>query len=135
MIATQLDRVRGEFEDSEFFRFLGLEITTLEEGDVELRLPYKPELDNVRSTVHGGVYMSVLDTVMGLFIRSLGYDDTMTIQMQTQFLKPLVGGAMTARAELINKTRSTVLLEGRLYNESGELIGHATGTFKVMKFD
>lgn len=135
MIATQLDRVRGEFEDSEFFRFLGLEITTLEEGDVGLRLPYKPELDNVRSTVHGGVYMSVLDTVMGLFIRSLGYDDTMTIQMQTQFLKPLVGGAMTARAELINKTRSTVLLEGRLYNESGELIGHATGTFKVMKFD
>ncbi|MET3575045.1 PaaI family thioesterase [Bhargavaea ullalensis] len=135
MVASELDRVRADFEDSEYFRFLGLEITKLEEGDVELRLPYKPELDNVRSTVHGGVFMSVLDTVMGLHIRSIGYDDTMTIQMQTQFLRPLVGGAMTARAEVINRTKSTVLLEGRLYNEADELIGYSTGTFKVMKFD
>ncbi|MFC7363906.1 MULTISPECIES: PaaI family thioesterase [Bhargavaea] len=131
MIATDLDRIRADFETSEFFRYLGLQITRLDEEDVELYLPYKKELDNVQSTVHGGVYMSILDTMMGLKIRQLGFEAPVTIQMQTQFLKPLIGEAMTAHAALINQNRSTVLMEGKLHNQAGELIGYATATFKV----
>lgn len=131
---TYLQKVEEEFTTSEFWSFIGLEIQTLKEGYVELRLPYKKEFNNVRSTVHGGIYMSAIDTTMGMMCRSLGYDDVMTIQLSTQFLKPVVGEAFTTSASVIHRSKSTILVEGKMCNEAGELIGHSTATFRVIKY-
>lgn len=129
--AAHLERVREEFETSPFWEFAGLQLQKLEEGDVELYLPYKPEYDNVRGTVHGGMYMSVLDTTMGMLCRSLGTDDVMTIQMATQFLRPVKAQAMYSSAAVINRSRSTALVEGRLFDENDELVAYCTATFKL----
>lgn len=122
-----------EFEKSPYWKFLGLEVKELEQGKVVLVLPYKKDFDNVRDTIHGGVYMSVIDTTMGLLCRSLGCSDVLTIQMNTQFLKPVVGGSIIATAAVISETRSTMLVEGKLFDEYEELIGYSTATFKVIK--
>ena len=126
-----LEQVRQDFESSPFWKFTGLETQKLEAGNVELYLPYRQEYDNVRGTIHGGMYMSVLDTTMGMLCRSLGANDVMTIQMATQFLKPVVQEAVYSKAAVINRTRSTALVEGTLFNEQDELVAHCTATFKL----
>ncbi|MDV6377819.1 PaaI family thioesterase [Sporosarcina sp. GW1-11] len=126
-----LENVRQDFESSPFWKFAGLQTQKLEEGDVELYLPYRPEYDNVRGTIHGGMYMSILDTTMGMLCRSLGTSDVMTIQMATQFLKPVIQEAVYSKASVINRSRSTALVEGKLFNENDEMVAHCTATFKL----
>lgn len=126
-----LSHVREVFETSPFWKFAGLHIQKLEVGDVELSLPYRQEYDNVRGTIHGGMYMSIMDTTMGMLCRSLGANDVMTIQMATQFLKPVVQESMYSRATVINRSRTTALVEARLFNEKDEMVAHCTATFKL----
>lgn len=131
MSTETLFDLMDEFKESPYWKLLGMEIVKLEKGDVELAIPYKKSLDNVRQTIHGGVYMSLLDTTMGLLCRSVGHSDAMTMQMNTQFLKPVIEGSIHATATVISQTRSTMLVEGKLFNEAEELIGFSTATFKV----
>lgn len=128
-----LEKVREDFTESPFWNFIGLEMETLEEGHVMLRLPYQKAFDNVRYTIHGGIYMSVMDTTLGVFCRSLGYDDVVTIQMNTQFLKSVIEGDLYCTASLISQSRNTVLVESKLLNDDQELVGYSTATFKVVK--
>lgn len=133
MNKTHLQKVEQDFTTSEFWKFIGLELLEYGEGKVKLGLPYRKEFDNVRDTVHGGIYMAVLDTTMGMFCRSLGFNDVLTIQMNTQFLKPVVEGDITATAAMVSQSRTTALVEGRLFDENGDLIGFSTATFKTVK--
>ncbi|MCS0654855.1 PaaI family thioesterase [Cytobacillus firmus] len=133
MRAEHLQKVQTDFENSPFWTFIGLELKELKEGYVLLALPIQKEFINVRNSVHGGIYASVMDTAMGMAGRSLGYDEVATLHLNIQYLKSVMEGTVYSEAEIIHQNRSTVLIEGRLMNESGELIGHCTGTFKLSK--
>lgn len=129
-----VEKIRQDFTESAFWNFIGLEIEALDEGHVILHLPYQKAFDNVRNTIHGGIYMSVIDTTMGMFCRSLGFDDVVTIQMNTQFLQSVIEGDLSCTASLISQSRSTVLVEGKLFNDQEEMVGYSTATFKVTKY-
>ncbi|WP_438314420.1 PaaI family thioesterase [Sporosarcina sp. FA9] len=130
---NHLDIVREDFKTSPFWDFIGLQMKELKKGYVELYLPYNPNFRNVRDSIHGGIYASVLDTTMGMAGRTLGSDEVMTIQMNIQFLKPVVEGGIYSEASVISESRSTVLIEGRLFDENKNLIAHSVGTFRVVK--
>lgn len=133
MTNSNLDKVKPDFKTSPFWEFIGLEMKELQKGPVELYLPYNPAFNNVRNSVHGGVYASVLDTTMGMAGRSLGFDEVMTIQRNIQFLKSVIEGAIYSEALVVHQSRSTVFVEGILFDEEKNLIAHSTGMFKVSK--
>ncbi|RBP94408.1 acyl-CoA thioesterase [Cytobacillus firmus] len=133
MTAEHLQKVRADFEGSPFWNFIGLRLNELKEGYILLALPIQKDFINVRNSVHGGIYASVMDTAMGMAGRSLGYDEVATLQLNIQYLKSVMDGTVYSEAEIVHQNRSTVLIEGRLKNEDGELIGHCTGTFKLSK--
>ncbi len=129
-ILTTMKSVQQRFEESPFWQTLGLEYIHAEDGIAEIAFDYKKELNNVVGTMHGGVFMSALDTVMGIATHTLGFKDVITIQLETRFLKPVTHGRVKGLARIISQTRSTTIVEGRLYDEEDELVGFATGTFK-----
>ncbi|MGX9133341.1 PaaI family thioesterase [Rummeliibacillus sp. JY-2-4R] len=122
--------VQQRFEDSTFWQTLGFEFVQAEDGMAEIAFNYREDLTNVVGTLHGGVFMAALDTVMGIATHTLGFDKVVTIQLETRFLKPITQGRVQALGQVITKTRSTVIVEGRLYDEDQELVGLATSTFK-----
>jgi len=132
-MGNHLDSIQKDFKTSPFWDFIGLQLKELKKGYVELYLPYNPNFRNVRDSVHGGIYASVLDTSMGMAGRTLGSDEVMTIQMNIQFLKPIVEGGIYSEASVISESRSTALIEGRLFDEDKNLIAHSVGTFRVVK--
>lgn len=134
-MGNQFDEIREGFKQSRFSEFIGLQLDAVSEGKVTLSLPYQTSLENMQQTVHGGVYATVLDTVMGLTCRSLGYDAAITIQMSIQFLKPVRQGTIYADASIISHNNKTMLVEGRLYDEDKNLIAHSTGNFRVIKHE
>jgi acyl-CoA thioesterase len=124
-------KLRDDFENSEFWRFIGFKFVSCEYGKAKVKFRHRNEFHNVKGTMHGGIYMSALDTVMGLASMSLGLDKIVTIQMETRFLKSVTRGELFATGQVIHQTNSIVIAEGRLFDESDSLVGYSTGTFKV----
>lgn len=57
---------------------------------------------NVKNSVHGGVYATILDTNMGFSARSLGYDEVTTLEMDVHFLKASSKGTVYSKGNVIH---------------------------------
>ncbi|WP_461183704.1 PaaI family thioesterase [Virgibacillus kimchii] len=125
----------NDFEQSNFWKFIGLELDSVEKGSVCLKLPIIPEFLNVKNSAHGGIYATILDTTMGFSSRSLGFDEVTTLEMDVHFLKAVSSGTIYSKGNVIHQNRSTVLVEAHLFDEDGNRLAHSTGTFRAVKLD
>lgn len=126
-----MNKLRKEFENSNFWNFMGFEFIECENERAIIKFKKEDKFNNVMGFMHGGIYMSALDTVMGMAVRSLGFNNTVTIQMETKFLKSTVNGTLYAVGKIIYKLNKTILVEGILKNENGETVAFSIGTFKA----
>jgi uncharacterized protein (TIGR00369 family) len=120
-----------------FVQMLGMELLRFEPDVAELALTLREELTNSWGVAHGGVTMTLLDVAMAHAARTPGPDGTLppsvvTIEMKTSFLRPGTG-RLVAEGRRLHRTASMAFTEGSVRDESGALVGHATGTFKYLK--
>lgn len=121
-----------------FAEALGFELLKFEAGEAEIGVTLRPEQCNTWLVAHGGLTMTLLDVVMAHAARAptpgAPEDDrgVVTIEMKTSFLKPgqhrLIG-----KGRLLHRSSSLAFCEGSVVHEDGELIAHATGTFKYLR--
>lgn len=103
----------------------------LEEADPErvvATLPWAPELCTSSGIMHGGVLMSLADTV-GALVVVLGLAEgevTATITSTTQMFRPVTGGTVRAVGVLLNRGRTTATAQTSLFDESDRLISQTT---------
>lgn len=121
-----------------FVETLGLELVSWQGGTSELALNLRDELCNSWTVAHGGVTMTLLDVAMAHAARSPDQPghptspSVVTIEMKTSFMRPGLG-RLTARGRLLQRTASMAFCEGSVQDEAGQLVAHATGTFKYLK--
>ena len=121
-----------------FVRELGFELLRFEGGEAELAVDLRPALTNSFAVAHGGVTMTLLDVAMAHAARSpaaAGAEQqpgVVTIEMKTSFMRP-GEGRLTARARLLHRTASMAFCEGSVLGADGQLVAHATGTFKYVR--
>ena len=127
-----------------FVEHLGFELLRFENGEAEIALTPRDEHMNGWNVVHGGVTMTLLDVAMANAARSAGVSaadagkplpDTrgvVTIEMKTSFMRPGVG-RVVAHGKLLTQTPTMAFCEGSLTDAKGELVAHATGTFKYLR--
>ena len=117
-----------------FQDLIGFEMTDWTAARVEIRLPLHPALGNRYGLPHGGVYATMLDTVMGFsgcFTGSL--DDrklAMTLSMTVNYLSRPKGRVLIAEGRKTGGGQRTFFAEGRVTDETGELIATSSGTFR-----
>ena len=121
-----------------FVELLGFEFLAWEAGSSEVALTLREDLCNSWSVVHGGVTMTLLDVAMARAARSPNQpghptsSSVVTIEMKTSFIRPGLG-RMVGKGRLLQRTASMAFCEASVFDESGQLIAHATGTFKYLK--
>ena len=121
-----------------FVDLIGMELVACEAGAAEIALTLREDLTNSWSVAHGGVTMTLLDVVMAHAARSPNQPGNaespgvVTIEMKTSFLRAGLG-RLTAHGKLLHRSASMAFTEGSVFDEKGELVAHATGTFKYMK--
>ena len=118
-----------------FAEHLGLALHALADGQSELRVDIREALCNSRLVAHGGVLMTLLDVAMAHAARSTHGDDgpgVVTIEMKTSFLRPGTG-RLRAVGRVLRKATSMAFCEGSVFDDAGELVAHATGTFKLLR--
>jgi uncharacterized protein (TIGR00369 family) len=88
---------------------------------------------NGNGTLHGGVYASLLDNVMGLAVAALAGLRTATIGLDVHFLGAVREGRITCSAEVVHRTRRIATVEAKVRDGEGNLVALGTGTFRIFE--
>ncbi|MFK4102152.1 PaaI family thioesterase [Streptomyces sp. NPDC019531] len=117
-------------------RLLGMRFDEVEHGRIVMSLDTRPDFANPLGTVHGGIAATLLDAVMACAVHStlpagVGYT---TLELKVNYIRSAHtdGQTLTATGTLIHAGRSTATAEGKVLDESGKLVAHATTTCMIL---
>lgn len=105
------------------------------EGWIEFSMRPQGYMLNLAGTVHGGVLATLVDSALtcALVTRlEKGFACT-TIDLQMRFFRPahLSAELLTARAEIVNMSRSLGTTVGEIRDNKNRLLVHATSTLAI----
>ncbi|THB66283.1 MAG: hydroxyphenylacetyl-CoA thioesterase PaaI [Spirochaetaceae bacterium] len=121
--------VRKFFEENDqMAKLLGCEIVDIGEGSASVRMPVRRELLNGVGTLHGGALFSMADYAFAIAVNSHG-KVAVALTCSVSFLQPgRLGSVLLADAKTVAVTNRTALIEVRISDEKGQLIGSFQGT-------
>ncbi|WAH60697.1 PaaI family thioesterase [Pseudomonas silvicola] len=104
------------------------------EDGMSLSLRLRPIHMNGGASAHGGLLMTMMDVVMACSTHLRDNRMCVTVDLQTQFLRPGggVGTLITARGRLRGGGRTLVFCDAQIHNEAGDLLAIGTGTFRFV---
>jgi 1,4-dihydroxy-2-naphthoyl-CoA hydrolase len=111
-----------------FAGHLGITLVEASSERVIADLPWAPQLCTSGGVMHGGVLMSLADTI-GAVVVVLGLaegESTATITSTTQMFRPVTGGVVRAVGLPVYRGRTTATAQTCLYNAAGKLVSQTT---------
>jgi uncharacterized protein (TIGR00369 family) len=101
-VTTHEERVRKSFSMQAFMSTLGAELTTVDHGHVEIRLPFSPGLTQQNGYLHAGAITAVLDSACGYAALTMAADDkdVLSVEFKVNLLAPATGEVFAARAQV-----------------------------------
>ncbi|MFI5041790.1 MAG: PaaI family thioesterase [Acidimicrobiales bacterium] len=112
--------------------YLGIRTTDVGPGTMTAELDVRPDLLNPFGSAHGGTLAALADHVLGAVLYPLIPRGAWaaTTELKLNFLAPVRGGVLRARAEVISLSRRTAVV--RIDATNGDrLVGAAQGTVTI----
>ena len=113
---------------------LGLDPKGFDGDEYVVELELEARHLNIGGIVHGGVLCSLLDTALARSFFMAETGDTLsaaTLEMKVNFLGSAKSGKLTARGRVVERTKRTAYVEGRVEREDGRVVARATATMMV----
>jgi uncharacterized protein (TIGR00369 family) len=116
---------------------LGYDIVEAEDGRVVITAEPRDTHLNPAGTVHGGLAATLLDSCMGLAVRSTlpkGINST-TLEFKISFVRPITPqtGEIKAEGWVINCGRRVGIAEGRITDRQGRVLVYGTTTCLIFE--
>jgi 1,4-dihydroxy-2-naphthoyl-CoA hydrolase len=107
---------------------LGLSLVQATSERVVAVLPWKPQLCTSGGVMHGGVLMSLADTVGALvvFLNLEADETTATITSTSQLFRPVTTGRVRAEALLVHRGRTIGTAQTNLFDSGQRLVAQTT---------
>jgi len=118
-----------------FAQDLGMEIVEARADEVRGRVQWSPRLCTTGGVLHGGVLMSLADTVgaMCAFLNLPPGGATSTIESKTNFFRAVRDGHVDAVAHPLHIGRSTIVVQTDLLDAGGRRVAQVTQTQAVLQ--
>ncbi len=115
------ERVRAAFARQAFMPFIGAEVSDVQPGYCEIRLPYKPELMQQHGLFHGGVVGTLADNAgAGATGTLLTEENTLlTVEYKLNFLSPAQGELLIVRGQVVKAGRTLTVARSDVYAVNG----------------
>src|SRR3954463_12834217 len=125
------------FARQQAMRTLGIAITRLDPGEVDLAMAYSAEFTQQNGFVHAGIITAGLDTACGIAAFTLmpANSDILTVEFKTNLLAPARGDRFVFRARVIKPGRTLTVCEAQAFAEhdgAQNLIAAMTGTLMAL---
>ena len=129
--------VDGSLPLNTIARTLGYDVTEAGHGRAVIMADPDETLLNPSGTVHGGFTATLLDSCMGLAVRTTlerGFEQT-TVEFKVSLLRPITPATGLIRAEgmVLTRGRRIGTAEGRVTDGQGRLLAHGTETCLIFQ--
>jgi uncharacterized protein (TIGR00369 family) len=126
------------FDCQRAMRTLGISITRLEAGEVELSMPYSPDWTQQNGFVHAGIITAGLDNACGIAAFTLmpSGSDVLTVEFKANLLAPAKGARFSFRAHVVKSGRTLTVCEASAFAQADgaeSLIATMTGTLMALQ--
>jgi uncharacterized protein (TIGR00369 family) len=104
---------------------LGVQVESIEEGRVQMRLPLRPELLAPNGYLHAATVVALADSACGYgCIASLpeGANGFTTIELKTNFLGTALEGTLHCESSLVHGGRTTQVWDATVTSEAGKTL-------------
>ena len=117
-----LARVRASFDRQAMMTTLGVEVTAVEPGRVEMSLRHDDRFTQQHGFLHAGAVASVLDTACGYAAYSVMPPDTsvLTATFTINLLAPAAGERFAITGEVVRAGRTLVVCRGEAFADDGQ---------------
>ena len=125
---AHLDAVRDLCHRSSYLQLLSIQMTALELGRCQLKMPVQDKHMNPFGGLCGGAFASMLD-VASYWCMYPQIDEDMgatTLDLQMNFLRGITGGSLTCEARVKKPGRNVFLCEAEIFDDAGRLAATAT---------
>jgi 1,4-dihydroxy-2-naphthoyl-CoA hydrolase len=122
-VPRRVDTPFGEFPVG-FDKHYGLEIVSMDDEEVQARVPVRPELLQPGGVVHGGVFASMAESMTSVATWLAVHEEgksAMGQSNQTSFLRPIVDGTIHATGRRRHRGRTTWVWEVDITDDEGRL--------------
>ena len=128
-----ISNLRDRLQDSEFYRWAGVEVIDASPGVVEVGFEANSQHLNLQGLVHGGILATLADTAMGLAVRTVLEPGRrhVTVQLGVEFLAPGRPGRITARGRSVKIGTQLGFAEADVMTAGGRLLARAHSTLSV----
>lgn len=132
-------RIRESFARQAAMRTVGAELTLVEQGTVEIELPFDDKLTQQHGFLHAGVISAALDSAGTYAAYSVIDTDAsiLTIEFKVNLLSPGRGERFLFRGEVTKPGSTIIVSDGRGYairaDGPAKLIASMTGTMMVVR--
>jgi uncharacterized protein (TIGR00369 family) len=106
--------VRASFAAQPLMSTIGARITRVAAGEIEIRVPFRPDLTQQHGFLHAGVVASALDSACGYAAFTLMPEGAgvLSVEFKTNLLAPARGEELIARAHVVRAGRTITVCQG-----------------------
>jgi len=114
------ERIRDSFSRQSFMGLIGADLTQVEPGLVEIRLPYGEDLCQQHGYFHGGVIGTLADNAGGYaaFTTLAAKDSLLTVEYKMNIVAPGQGEALVAVGTVLKPGRRLTVVDAKVYGET-----------------
>lgn len=117
---------------------LEIVFTEAGEGFVEATMPVNSRVHQPYGILHGGASIALAETVgsvLSAYSIDMSQFKSVGMQMTSNHLRPKKDGMVTARAEFVQKGRTTHLIKIEIKDEEGKIISYCHLTTSIVSKD
>ena len=126
-------KLAAVFAASPFISALKLEVIGMDydKSELTIRMPLHPGLERRLGTkqFHGGPIASLIDLTGDFAIGMMVGGGVPTINLRIDYLKPAVGGSLTATARVRRAGKTVAVVDIDVSDEHGALVAIGRGTY------
>lgn len=130
---TPFTQLQARLSRNHFANWMGLVLTSSEDGTVEMILPWRDEFisNPDHRYVHGGILATLIDTAGSFAVATRLGHPAPTIDMRVDFHKSATAGALRTDGRIVKMGRTLATCDARVFDESGALVASGRGLFLV----
>jgi uncharacterized protein (TIGR00369 family) len=130
-------RTKASFARQRAMASLGITITRLEPGEIELTMPYHLSFSQQHGYMHAGIIATALDSACGYAAYTLMPADAeiLTVEFKTNLLAPARGERFLFRARVVKPGRTITVADAQAIAIDGErerLVATMTSTLMAL---
>ena len=119
LFATQ---VRSSFERQMAMSSIGAELLLVEQGKVEIALPYRSDLTQQHGYMHAGIITTIADTACGYAAYTLmpAGSEVLSVEFKVNLLRPAKGERFIAVANVLKPGRTLTVVRADVFSVNEE---------------